>query len=179
MTSFQQLHTELIETPPNSFLTTKKVLDFVKEEDFQKSLPKQCLLDNLEENIKHYSDDIVSILKLALKMFADGFAVQKGAIFGFGKQVDDQTGTKLKISAASQDIMKKLDSLHNLAEERNVGLTNYEINIRGKRNLSSVSKNIVLNRSIDLLEDNQSDYKNYKKPTDHKGNKKTMGREND
>ena len=123
-------------------MTTKKVLGFAKEEDFQNSLPKQCLLDNLDDNIKQYSDEIVSILKLALKMFADGFAVQKGAIFGFGKQAEDQTGTKLKISAAPPDIMNKLNSkhvpLHNLAEERNVGLTNYEINIRGKRNLSSV-----------------------------------------
>ena len=152
-------------------MTTKKVLDFVKEEKIFKSLPKQCLLDNLEENIKQYSDEIASILKLALKLFADGFAVQKGAIFGFGKQIDDQTGTKLKISAASEEIMKKLDSkhvpLHNLGEERNVGLTNYEINIRGKRNLSSVSKKIVLNRSIDLLEENPSDFKKYKKPAEN------------
>ena len=110
----------------------------MKEEDFQKSLPKHCLLDNLEENIKHYSDDIASVLKLALKMFAHGFAVQKGYFFGFGKQIDDQTGTRLKMSAASKDIMKKLDSkyvpLNNLGEEIIAGLTYYEINIRGKRN---------------------------------------------
>ena len=103
MALFQQLYTELIETPPNPYLTTKKVLDFVKEEDFQKSLPKHCLLDNLEENIKHYSDDIASVLKLALKMSAHEFAVKKGLIFGFGKQIDDQTGTRLKRSAASFD----------------------------------------------------------------------------
>ena len=41
-----------------------------------------------------------------------------------------------------------------------------------------MSKNIVLNRSIDLLEDNPSDFKKFKKPADNKGNKKTMGREN-
>ena len=67
--------------------------------------------------------------------------------------------------------MKKLDSkhvpLHNLGEEINAGLTNYEINIRGKRNLSSVSKKIILNRSTDLLEDNSSDLKKFKKAADN------------
>ena len=52
--------------------------------------------------------------------------------------------------------------LHNLAEERNVGLTNYELDIRGKKNLESVSKKIVLNRSIDLIE-NADDFRAYRK----------------
>ena len=67
--------------------------------------------------------------------------------------------------------MKKLDSkyvpLNNLGEEIIAGLTYYEINIRGKRNWSSVSKKIVLNRSTDLLEDNSSDLKKFKKPADN------------
>ena len=49
--------------------------------------------------------------------------------------------------------MEKLDkvAIHNLSEERSVGLVNYGIQIRGKNNLSTVSRNIVLNKSFDLL----------------------------
>ena len=36
--------------------------------------------------INEYQEPIADILKIALGMFADGFAVQKGALFGFGPQ---------------------------------------------------------------------------------------------
>ena len=41
--------------------------------------------------------------------------------------------------------------IHNLSEERSVGLVNYGMQIRGKNNLSTVSRNIVLNKSFDVL----------------------------
>ena len=49
--------------------------------------------------------------------------------------------------------MEKLDNvpIHNLIEERSVGLVNYGIQIRGKNNISTVSRNIVLNKSFDFL----------------------------
>ena len=54
---------------------------------------------------------------------------QKGATFGFGPTADIDTGSLLKISTASNEMMKKLDKvpIHNLAEERSVGLVNYGI----------------------------------------------------
>ena len=42
--------------------------------------------------------------------------------------------------------------LHNLGEERSVGLINYELSIRGKENLEASSRKLVLNRSFELLE---------------------------
>ena len=50
--------------------------------------------------------------------------------------------------------MEKLDNvpIHNLIEQRSVNLlVNYGIQIRGKNNISTVSRNIVLNKSFDLL----------------------------
>ena len=38
--------------------------------------------------------------------------------------------------------------MHNLGEENTVGCVNYEIGIRGKANLESVSRKIVLNRTF-------------------------------
>ena len=89
-------------------------------------------------------------MSLFLKVFFfHGLAVQKGALFGFGSTADNDTGSLLKISTASDEVMEKLDKdpIHNLAEERSVGLVNYCIQIRGKNNLGTVSCNVVLNKS--------------------------------
>ena len=50
-------------------------------------------------------------------------------------------------------MMKKLDKvpIHNLAEEHSVGLVNYGIRIRGKYTITTVSQNVILNKSFDLL----------------------------
>ena len=49
--------------------------------------------------------------------------------FDFGPIADNDTGSRLKISTGSNEIMEKLDKvpIHNLAEERSVGLVNYDI----------------------------------------------------
>ena len=49
--------------------------------------------------------------------------------------------------------MKKLDKvpIHNLAEKRSVGLVNYGIQLRGKDNISTVSRKVILNKSFYLL----------------------------
>ena len=75
------------------------------------------------------------------------------ATFGFGPTADIDTGSLLKISTASNEMMKKLDKvpIHNLAEEHSVGLVNYGIQIRGKDNITTVSRNVILNKSFDLL----------------------------
>ena len=90
--------------------------------------------------------------------FADGFAHQKGAIFVFGHQKDDDTKTVLKISNLDQDSLNKLNKvpIHNLGEERAVGMINHELQIRGKPFLETCSRNMVLNRSQDLIKKSHS-----------------------
>ena len=72
------------------------------------------------------------------------------------------TGTVLKICDLNDENMDQLDSvqIHNLGEERSVGFINYELDIRGKQNLESVSRKMVLNKSFDLTE-NLTDFKKY------------------
>ena len=55
-------------------------------------------------------------------------------------------------------------SVHNLTKERSVGSTNNEINIRGKQNLESVSRNLILNKSFDLIENNLEHFNKFRKP---------------
>lgn len=70
-------------------------------------------------------------------MIAEGFDHQKGGIFGFGKNAAKDTDKNVvKISKMSKEQLKILDDnfqVQNLGEERNVGLVNYELSIRGKK----------------------------------------------
>ena len=56
--------------------------------------------------------------------------------------------------------------VHNLSEERSVGLFNYEIQIRGQKHMESVSRKMVINESIDLLTSRPAkDIHKFSKPT--------------
>eukprot|EP00111_Clytia_hemisphaerica_P003054 TCONS_00008661-protein len=89
--SFSQLYKELTEIQASCLLTLDRVFTFVSEDTFQNSLPKKkFLLQSLQENINKYPKEIEKIIRIALEKFAEGFHHQKGAIFGFGKNADDE-----------------------------------------------------------------------------------------
>ena len=83
----------------------------------------------------------------------EGFELQRGAIFGFGKFADDETDKVLKISTLESSKRRKLNQapVYNLNEERSAGWVNHEINISGKKHLESVSRKMVINKSVELL----------------------------
>ena len=82
LNSFQLLYDDLTMIDATDFLTTRKECKFVADHIFNHSLPERCLLDALEQHIKDYPEEIKQILHVALKMFADRFAHQKGTVFG-------------------------------------------------------------------------------------------------
>ena len=55
--------------------------------------------------------------------------------------------------------------VHNLGKECNVGLLNYEISVRGKKNFEAASWKLVLNKSNDLIFNPQTNasYKTFMK----------------
>ena len=57
--------------PPELFLKTEHVATFVSKEMFLHSLPEKVLLQTLTETIGLFSDDILILLQIALKLFAD------------------------------------------------------------------------------------------------------------
>ena len=77
----------------------------------------------------------------------------RGKVFGFRPEAEKECST-FKISSATTEELERLNNTltHNLGEERSVGLINYELDIRGKSNLESSSRKLVLNKSFDLLE---------------------------
>ena len=158
----------MLTTSPEKLLTTQEqVFYFVSNEIFTESKPKEILLDSLEEEYTLYAEEVKVLLQILLKSFADGFAHQKGAIFGFRDKAAEPTDKNdAKICAMTKDEISVLDKnvqTHNIGEERNVGMINYELSIRGKGNLDSVSRKLVLNRSSDLLKENCSSFKKYRK----------------
>ena len=56
--------------------------------------------------------------------------------------------------------------VHNLGEERSVGMINHELEIRGKKHFNTSSQNLVLNNSVDLTSKCFSNYRKFKRPAD-------------
>ena len=61
------------------------------------------------EMAQEYRTEIIQLIHLLLKKFADGFEYQKGAIFGFDDTKNYDTGTVTKICKLSETEMKTLD----------------------------------------------------------------------
>ena len=97
--------------------------------------------------------EIQQLITLCLKKFADGFAHQKGAIFGFSDKSCRDTTPVLKISDLDKEELNVLNTVqvHNLGKEHNVELFDWEISIRGKKNFEAASQKLVLNKSNDLI----------------------------
>jgi len=170
LTALPLLYEELCNVSPKSLLTTEAhIFKFVKNDLFKLSLPKKCIRDSLEACIQEYPDEISDLLSLMLSRIADGLSIQKGALFGFGEHANDSTGTLFKICSATPEELIKLNktSITNLGEERSVGSINYEISIRGRKNLEAASKKLILNKSFDLIEkklDEGTSLNSYVKP---------------
>ena len=168
MSIFPKLYNDMITIQPHHFLQTSEcVVSFASTKVFKQKAPTAAILNSLNDCLQEYQAEVEKVLSLFLKAFSNGLAVQKGAIFGFGPFANKDTGSLLKISTASNVLMEKLDKvpIHNLSELRSVGLVNYGIQIRSKNNLSTVSRNIVLNKSFDLLcDDALAHTKKWRKP---------------
>ena len=153
--AFPCLYHELKEVPPSSMMKYAQCFNFVSEAIFKKALPNKAILDELFGCCQRYPTEVEQILLLSLKKFAQGFALQKGRIFGFGENANDDTGSVLKISALSAAELEEIDQnkvqVHNIGEERSVGLFIYEIGIRGKKNIEAASRKMILRKASDLL----------------------------
>ena len=98
-------------------------MKFIKNDTFTSSLPKPCLFQELQNNIEK------RLLRFTI-IFADGFDYQKGAIFGFKHSKDKETETAIKLCGVDSEALELLDEdipVHNIGEERNVGMLKYVI----------------------------------------------------
>ena len=135
---------------------------FVSSSTFSAFLPNGLLLVNLKLVSDECEHKTISLVKISLKLFSHRLLHQKGAIFGFGSAASDETSNNvLKISSVDKETLSILDNnvqVHNIGKERNVGMINYKLSIRGKENLQAVSHEVVANKFMDLLQKNMSTY---------------------
>ena len=82
-----------------------------------------------------------------MKAFADGWERQRGNVFSFGNHEE----TELTLSGMDQEKLKTAP-INNLDAERSVGSVNYELKIRGAKNLKTVSSSHVIGKSLALTE---------------------------
>ena len=135
LSSFKQLYDDRTNIPAKNFLTTCKVVTFVSDDIFERSNPNELVLEYLRLCIGAFPQEIAKLMAIVLPKFAQGFKLQKGAIFGFGPSSEMQPSMgALKVSGVDDETLKKLDSnvaVHNMAQERNVGCINYGLSISG------------------------------------------------
>ena len=89
--------------------------------------------------------------------------IQKGAIYGFGTKAQEDTAIVLKICSLNDKSSLANAPIHNLGEERSVGMLNYELNIRGKEQFNTSSQNLVVNKLSDLIKECFGNFRKFKK----------------
>ena len=128
----------MLEADPELLITSNHVVKFTIKHMFQSSLQSDHLLKNLLEISKEYKDNVVKALRICIQKFAAGFLKQKGAIFGFGDNLAENMVNDTVLQVHSFEDIGDLDKgpVHNLGEERSVGLLNYELGMRGRHYLT-------------------------------------------
>ena len=95
-------------------------------------------------------------MSISLQKFAKGFSDQKRAISGLRENVNNDTGSVVKISQLEETETEHMKQskvpIHDIGEERSVWFFNYEIRIRRKKNVESASRKMIPNKSSDIID---------------------------
>ena len=118
-------------------------------ERFKSCLPPAELLLPAQQLIETHRQELIDLLKIILPRLAKAWDVQRGEQFGFGDSQDSESS--LVIADMNQNKLKSAP-INNLDAERSVGSIQYELNIRGKKNLQAASSAHVKNKGQGLIQ---------------------------
>ena len=148
--AFPQLYTDLSTTPSRLLLDlSKPAFKFISTERFNQVRYKEELLRGLKQVIEQYHDRVVSVLDIILPRLASGWELQRGDQFQFGKSPD--TDAPNQIRNMNQQKLSQAP-INNLDPERAVGFINYELKLRGAKELGAASKAHVKGKGVALIE---------------------------
>ena len=164
--AFPQLYSDLATVKPELLLDlSSPAFSFVSSERFLACSYPSNLLEPTTRIIEENRSDIVDALKILLPKLASGWALQRGDMFEFGENQDSSFG--MKISSYDQEKLKKAP-ISNLDAERSVGAINYELKIRGNKELKAASASHVKGKAAKLMEGRKMD-KRFLKLTEKDG----------
>lgn len=147
--AMKQLYMDLTTTNPEKLLdVTQPAFAFVSKDRFDSCKYNTDVVAAVKSVVEQNSDRIVKVLSLTLPKLAAGFHRQRADVFGFGNFDPEST---LLVSKKDQSKLLKAP-INNLDSERHVGSVNYELKIRGGKQLKAAGDSIVKAKSIDLIE---------------------------
>ena len=170
MVAFPSLYTDLTSVNPALLLDlTKPALSFVSEERFSHCLYSVNLLQPTVEIIENFRSEVITVLNILLPKLGKGFARQRGKSFGFGDTPLSEAG----ITKFDQEKLKDAP-ISNLDSERSVGSINYELKIRGAKQLKTASAALVKSKCPSQLNPSEKLDKRFFKMTESGGELPTI-----
>ena len=170
MVAFPSLYTDLTSVNPALLLDlTKPALSFVSEERFSHCLYSVNLLQPTVEIIENFRSEVITVLNILLPKLGKGFARQRGKSFGFGDTPLSEAG----ITKFDQEKLKDAP-ISNLDSERSVGSINYELKIRGAKQLKTASAALVKSKCPSKLNPSEKLDKKFFKMTESGGELPTI-----
>ena len=125
-------------------------LSFISPERFKSCLPPPDLLLPAQQVIEEHRQELLDLLQLLLPKLAAAWELQRGDWFGFGASPNPESS--VRVADMNQNKLKTAP-INNLDAERSVGSIQYELNIRGKKNLKAASSAHVKNKGEELIKD--------------------------
>ena len=133
---------------------------FVPADRFQQSKYDIGVCEAVQTIANEYKTEVVKMLKVIMPALAMAFKKQKGEIFGFGEN-DQQQGSQHALSRMNKEKLEKAP-INNLDAERSVGFINFELSRRGAKQLGSASSSHIKSKAKDLIEKTETgSYKRY------------------
>jgi hypothetical protein len=155
--AFPQLYTDLTTVKTELLLDlTSPAMKFVSEERFKACLYPAELLVPTKQIIEENRTSILKVLSILMPQLAAGWSHQRGAVFSFGPQADKECSTKL--ANLNQEKLKEA-LINNLDPERSVGYINYELGIRGAKQLAAATSALVKGKGHNLTKGQKMDMK--------------------
>ena len=147
--AFPQLYTDLTCTAPEKLLDlSKPAFSFISEERWKHCSYKQELLIPVKVVVEENRQEVMKVMKLMLSKLAAGWERQRGDMFEFGPNANPEASNK--VSEMDQQALASAP-INNIDAERQVGWVNYELAIRGKKELAAASRSHVKGKAAHLV----------------------------
>ena len=144
--AFKQLYTDLAETPSTKLLDlASPAFKFISKERFDSVKYADNIVEETKQVIAAHRASVLKGIDIILPRLKDGWVTQRGDIYQFGPSPSQEEPNRIDLMNPT-----KLANapINNMAPERQVGFVQYELKIRGAKQLNAASSAQVKGKSI-------------------------------